>query len=102
MKTHTKQASAALAAVAAPKALTPTSAPVIEWLGGGFGFCPASGEWFTANDTALAVLGWQREGLAAEAILDRLTDTFDVSRPAAQRDLETFYASGMGRLLLTK
>ena len=70
----------------------------IEWLGGGFGFCSATGEWFTANDSALAVLGWQREGLTSDAIALRLSEQFDVSRAAAQRDLETFFASGMGRM----
>ena len=74
------------------------NAPAIQWLGGGFGFNPATGEWFTANESALAVLGWQREGLAADAIAGRLAEFFDVSHAAAQRDLETFFASGMGSM----
>ena len=72
--------------------------PWIQWLGGGFGFNPATGEWFTANESALAVLGWQREGLAADVIAGRLAEFFDVSHAAAQRDLETFFASGMGSM----
>jgi hypothetical protein len=82
-----------------PFAPAPTAAtPAIQWLGGGFGFNPATGEWFTANETALAVIGWQREGLAADAIAARLAEFFDVSCAAAQRDLETFFASGMGSM----
>ncbi len=88
-----------LSHTALPHGAPPASSPpaVIEWLGGGFGFCPSSGEWFTANDTALAVLGWQREGLTSAAIAQRLAEEFDVSTAAAERDLETFFAAGMGR-----
>ena len=83
---------------ATPGPAAPNSAPaVVEWLGGGFGFCPSSGEWFTANDTALAVLGWQRDGLTSAAIAQRLAEEFDVSTAAAERDLETFFAAGMGQ-----
>ena len=85
---------AALAHGAPPASSSPAA---IEWLGGGFGFCSSSGEWFTANSTALAVLGWQRDGLTSAAIAQRLAEEFDVSAAAAERDLETFFAAGMGR-----
>ena len=75
-----------------------SAATAIQWLGGGFGFNPATGEWFTANESALAVIGWQREGLTADAIAARLSEFFDVNRAAAQRDLENFFASGMGSM----
>ena len=78
-------------------AATNAAPAAIEWLGGGFGFCPSSGEWFTANDTALAVLGWQRDGLTSAAIALRLAEEFDVSAATAERDLESFFAAGMGR-----
>ena len=85
---------AALAHGAPPASSSPAA---IEWQGGGFGFCPSSGEWFTANDSALAVLGWQSDGLTSAAIAQRLAEEFDVSAAAAERDLETFFATGMGR-----
>ena len=75
-----------------------SAATAIQWLGGGFGFNPATGDWFTANESALAVIGWQREGLTADAIAARLSEFFDVNRAAAQRDLENFFASGMGSM----
>ena len=65
----------------------------IQWISDGFGFCSASGEWFTANETARAVLDWRRGGLDTDAIAGRLCERFQVTRAAALRDLQGLSAA---------
>jgi hypothetical protein len=65
----------------------------IVWLAEGFGFDAVSGEWFTANVTALAALEWQRAGLQRRQIIDRMTEQFEVSAATAERDLQVFFAA---------
>ena len=65
----------------------------IVWLADGFGFDAASGEWFTANATALAALDWHGAGLQRSQIVGRMTEQFEVSAATAERDLETFFAA---------
>ena len=95
---HSAPSSAPSNALSSTTSANTNAATAIQWLGGGFGFNPATGEWFTANESALAVIGWQREGLTADAIAARLSEFFDVNHAAAQRDLEIFFASGMGSM----
>lgn len=68
------------------------------WQADGFGFDATSGEFFTASPTALLVMQCLAAHQSTAQILDRLTNTFDVPRRTAERDLESFLAEleGMG------
>lgn len=65
----------------------------IVWLAEGFGFDAASGEWFTANATALAALEWHHAGLQRAQMIGRMTEQFEVGAATAERDLEAFFAA---------
>ena len=62
------------------------------WQADGFGFDATSGEFFTASPTALLVMQCLAANLSTAQILDRLTNTFDVPRRTAERDLQSFLA----------
>jgi hypothetical protein len=67
--------------------------PSIVWLAEGFGFDATSGEWFTANATALAALEWHHAGLQRAQMIARMTEQFEVGAATAERDLEAFFAA---------
>jgi hypothetical protein len=58
----------------------------------GFAFDPYSGATFTINPTGMCVLGAMKEGLAAEAIADRLRARFDARGADVPRDVGDFVA----------
>ncbi|MGM0443131.1 MAG: PqqD family protein [Fibrobacterota bacterium] len=52
----------------------------------GYIFDPASGNSFTANETALFIIGQLKEGRTAEEITDDLADTYEVAHTTAEED----------------
>ncbi|MEZ5385335.1 MAG: PqqD family protein [Prosthecobacter sp.] len=64
----------------------------VEWRGDGFGFDAARGDCFTANPAALLILRAMKENRTRAQILDAVVAEFDVTRTAAERDLEVFMA----------
>ena len=57
----------------------------------GFMFDPRTGHSYTANATALAVLAAMKQGLAPDAIIDKLRTEFD-GGVAVEDDVEQFIA----------
>jgi PqqD family protein of HPr-rel-A system len=58
----------------------------------GFAFDPSTGDSYVLNQTGLTVLQGLREGLDETQIARDLSDRFDVSEPAALRDIGEFVA----------
>ncbi len=56
----------------------------------GFIFDPRTGHSYTANATALAVLSAMKQGLAADAIVEKLRTEFD-GGVAVEDDVEQFF-----------
>ncbi len=56
----------------------------------GFIFDPLTGESFTVNQTGLFILKRLKEGKKERDIIEEITDTFDVSKEEAERDLTDF------------
>jgi hypothetical protein len=59
----------------------------------GFVFDPTTGESYQVSRTGLAVLNALREGADDDAIVERLTGTFEVSPEDARRDVAEFRVS---------
>lgn len=58
----------------------------------GLGFDPEGGNTYTLNETGLLVLKAFQGGEPAEAVVERLLETYEVSREDAQRDVSDFQA----------
>ncbi len=58
----------------------------------GFAFDPYSGSTFTINATGVSVLLAMKDGLAPDAIVERLRATFDARAADVRRDVEDFTA----------
>jgi len=56
----------------------------------GFAFDPTTGESFTLNAPALAIVEGLREGLTPEQLTERLMERFEVTSLEASRDLDDF------------
>jgi hypothetical protein len=56
----------------------------------GLGFDPEAGNTYTLNETGLVVLKAFQLGDSAEAVVERLVETYDVSRADAERDVTDF------------
>ncbi|THB71241.1 MAG: PqqD family protein [Gammaproteobacteria bacterium] len=56
----------------------------------GFVFDPVSGRSYTANETAVSILQLLRETVNTSTIVDRVTEEYDVTREAAERDILEF------------
>jgi hypothetical protein len=56
----------------------------------GFAFDPTTGESYTLNATGIATLEGLRDGLGADQVATRLSETFDVSAEEAVRDVADF------------
>lgn len=56
----------------------------------GFAFDPTTGESFTLNPPALAIVEGLREGLTHEHLTARLVERFEVAPLDASRDLDDF------------
>jgi PqqD family protein of HPr-rel-A system len=58
----------------------------------GFAFDPYSGSTFTMNATGLSVVQAMKEGLALDAVVERLRERFEVQSADVRRDVEDFTA----------
>lgn len=58
----------------------------------GFAFDPATGTSYTLNPSGTVLLRGLREGLAGEALADRLVETFAIARDRALADAHAFTA----------
>ncbi|MEI7732826.1 MAG: PqqD family protein [Verrucomicrobiota bacterium] len=56
----------------------------------GFVFNPATGDSFQVSQTGLEILNGLRDGKSDEDIVQKLTDTYEVSLDDARRDLADF------------
>ena len=56
----------------------------------GFIFKPATGESFTTNELGLIIINLLKEGKSKDAIIDKITEEFDVDDLTAGRDLYEF------------
>lgn len=56
----------------------------------GFVFDPCSGATFSANETALCILGGLKRGLTITQVCKHLIDRFGAGAVEARRDLEDF------------
>jgi len=59
----------------------------------GFAFDPRSGNTYNLSPTGVEVVGWLKQGLDGEGIVDRLTAKYDVAADAARDDLQRFFAT---------
>lgn len=59
----------------------------------GFAFDPRSGVTYNLSPTGVEVVGWLKRGLDGEAIVERLSDVYDVAEDAARDDLGRFLAT---------
>jgi hypothetical protein len=59
----------------------------------GFAFDPRSGITYNLSPTGLDVVGWLKQGLDRDAIVDRLTDKYEVAGNAARDDLQSFLSA---------
>jgi PqqD family protein of HPr-rel-A system len=59
----------------------------------GFAFDPRSGITYNLSATGMEVVGWLKQGLDGDAIVQRLTDKYEVADDTARGDLQSFLST---------
>jgi len=59
----------------------------------GFAFDPRSGSTYNLSPTGLDVVGWLKQGLDRDSIVERLTDKYEVAENSARDDLQSFLSA---------
>jgi Coenzyme PQQ synthesis protein D (PqqD) len=58
--------------------------------GNGFAFDPRSGFTYNLSSTGMEVVGWLKDGVVGEEIVERLVDKYGIDHVTAREDLQSF------------
>jgi hypothetical protein len=59
----------------------------------GFAFDPRSGITYNLSPTGVDVVAWLKQGIDGDAIVERLTDKYEVASDTARHDLQSFLSA---------